>query len=35
MSQVTTISDGSQNLDVIVIDPLERTLTVDVYALQD
>ena len=35
MSQVTTISDGTQNLDVIVIDPLDRTLTVDVYALQD
>ena len=35
MSQVTTISDGTQNLDDIVIDPLDRTLTVDVYALQD
>lgn len=35
MNQVVTISDGSQNLDVIVIDPLTRTLTVDVYALQN
>ena len=35
MSQVTSISDGTQNLDIIVIDPLNRTLTVDVYALQD
>lgn len=35
MNQVVTISDGSQNLDVIVIDPLTRTLIVDVYALQN
>tara|TARA_B100000900_G_scaffold355378_1_gene324603 strand:+ start:246 stop:677 length:432 start_codon:yes stop_codon:yes gene_type:complete len=35
MTQVLTISDGSQNLDVIVIDPLNRTLTADLYALQD
>ena len=35
MSQVTTISDGTRNLDVIVIDALKRTLTADVYALQD
>ena len=33
MTQILAISDGSQNLDVIVIDPLNRTLTADLYAL--
>ena len=35
MSGVVSISDGSQNLDVIVVDPLNRTLTADVYGLSD
>ena len=35
MSGVVSISNGSQNLDVIVVDPLNRTLTADVYALSD
>ena len=35
MSAVTTISDGTQNLDVIVIDPLDRTLIAEVSALQN
>ncbi len=35
MTQVLTISDGSQNLDVLVIDPLNRTLYGDLYLLQD
>ena len=35
MSGVVSISDGSQNIDVIVIDPLNRMLTVDVYGLSN
>jgi hypothetical protein len=35
MSGVVSISDGSQNLDVIVVDPLNRTLTLDAYALSN
>ncbi len=35
MSGVVSISGGSQNLDVIVLDPLSRTLTIDVYALSN
>ena len=35
LTGVTTVSDGSQNLDVIVVDPLNRTMTVDAYALKD
>ena len=35
MSGVVSISDGSQDLDVIVVDPLNRTLTGDVYALSN
>ena len=35
MSGVVSISDGSQNLDVIVVDPLNRTLTADTYGLSD
>lgn len=35
MTQVVSISDGSQNLDVIVADALNRTLTVDAYALKN
>ena len=35
MSGVVSISDGSQNLDVIVVDPLNRTLTADVYGLSN
>ena len=32
---VVSLSDGSQNLDVIVIDPLNRTMILDAYALKD
>jgi hypothetical protein len=35
LTGIVVISDGSQNLDVIVVDPLNRTLTVDAYALKD
>jgi hypothetical protein len=35
MSGVVSISDGSQNLDVIVVDPLNRTLTADVFGLSN
>ena len=35
LTQILTISDGSQNLDVIVIDPLNRTLIADLYALRN
>ena len=35
MSGVVSISGGSQNLDVIVVDPLSRTLTIDAYALSN
>jgi hypothetical protein len=35
MTGVVAISDGSQNLDVTVVDPLNRKLTGDVYALKD
>ena len=35
LTGVVSLSDGSQNLDVIVIDPLNRTMTVDAYALKD
>ena len=35
MSGVVSISDGSQNLDVSVVDPLNRTLTADVYGLSN
>ena len=35
MSGVVSISDGSQNLDVSVVDPLNRTLTGDVYGLSN
>ena len=35
MSGVVSISDGSQNLDVTVVDPLNRTLTGDVYGLSN
>ena len=35
MIQVREISDGSQNLDVIVIDPLNRALTADLHGLRD
>jgi hypothetical protein len=35
MNGVLSISDGSQNLDVIVLDPLNRTLTADLYTLSD
>ena len=33
MTGIVDISDGSQNLDKIIVNPLERTLTLDVYAL--
>ena len=35
MTQILTISGGSQNLDVIVIDALSRNLTADLYATRD
>jgi hypothetical protein len=35
MSGVVSISGGPQNLDVIVVDPLNRTLTADVYGLSN
>ena len=35
MAGVESISDGSQNLDLIVIDPLNRTLIDDYYALSN
>jgi hypothetical protein len=35
MAGVESISDGTQNLDFIVIDPLNRTLTDDYYALSN
>jgi len=35
LTGVVSISDGSQNLDLIVVDPLNRTMTVDAYALKD
>ena len=35
LTGVVSISDGSQNLDVIVVDPLNRTLTADVYGLSN
>ena len=35
MIQVREISDGSQNLDVFVINPLDRTPTADLYGLRD
>jgi hypothetical protein len=35
LTGVVSLSDGSQNLDVIVVDPLNRTMTVDAYALKD
>jgi hypothetical protein len=35
MSGVVSISNGSQNLDVTVVDPLNRTLTTDVYGLSN
>ena len=35
LTGVVALSDGSQNLDVIVVDPLNRTMTVDAYALKD
>ena len=35
MTQVQMISDGSQNLRVIVINPLNRTLSADLFALRD
>ena len=33
MTGIVNVSDGSQNLDKIIVNPLERTLTLDVYAL--
>jgi hypothetical protein len=35
MSGVVSISNGAQNLDVTVVDPLNRTLTTDVYGLSN
>ena len=35
LTGVTTVSDGSQNLDVIVVDPLNRTMIIDSYILVD
>ena len=35
MAGVESISDGTQNLDLIVIDPLNRTLIDDYYALSN
>jgi hypothetical protein len=35
LTGVVALSDGSQNLDVIVVDPLNRTMIVDAYALKD
>ena len=35
LTGVVSLSDGSQNLDVIVIDPLNRTMILDAYALKD
>lgn len=35
LTGVVSLSDGSQNLDVIVIDPLIRTMILDAYALKD
>ena len=34
MEQLINISDGTINLDRIVMDPLNRTATLDVYALK-
>ena len=35
LTGVISISDGSQNLDFIVVDPLNRTMTIDAYAIKD
>ena len=35
LTGVVSLSDGSQNLDVIVVDPLNRTMTTDAYRLKD
>ena len=35
LTGVVSLSDGSQNLDVIVVDPLNRTMTTDAYGLKD
>jgi len=34
MEQLINISDGTINFDRIVLDPLNRTATLDVYALK-
>ena len=35
LTGVVSLSDGSQNLDVIVVDPLNRTMIIDSYILVD
>ena len=35
LTGIVVVSDGSQNLDVIVVDPLNRTMTTDAYGLKD
>jgi hypothetical protein len=35
LTGVASLSGGLQNLDLIVIDPLNRTMTIDAYALKD
>ena len=33
MDELVNINDGSQNLGRIIVNPLERTMTMDVYVL--